>query len=44
MIATSAFYLNSIHPNTPNSISINSQFGWIYIGVLKLIRCACAYS
>ena len=22
---------NSIHPTTPNNISVDTQFGWIYI-------------
>ena len=34
---------NSIHPTTPNNISINSQFSWIYLWVLELIECNCVY-
>ena len=34
---------SSIHPTTSNNISINSQFGWIYIWVLELIGCNCDY-
>ena len=33
-----------MHLTTPNNISINSQFGWIFIWVLELIVCDCTYS
>ena len=33
-----------IYSTTLNNILINFQYGWIYIWILKLIECGCAYS
>ena len=34
---------NSIHYATPNNISLNSQLGWVFKWVLKLIGCSYIY-